>query len=200
VGTTGRRNSSCSCHRLFARVLRNRTGAGTLMLRVSLVAGPPIGPRSALQFGLVIDRDLQFVYLGQGVAVLTSNQKSGFTGNTYAGMVPGGRVELPTPAFSGPRSTGELPRHRSSQKIVRALKDRSKLEVGNRKFDVRAGKCRCTRCASSGNAADLNFPTSSLQLPHSISATDQFRASSPWPSGLRAAWCRREGPRCRLFP
>jgi hypothetical protein len=28
------------------------------------------------------------------------------------GMVPGGRVELPTPAFSGPRSTGELPRHR----------------------------------------------------------------------------------------
>ena len=30
-------------------------------------------------------------------------------------MVPGGRVELPTPAFSGPRSTGELPRHRGSQ-------------------------------------------------------------------------------------
>jgi hypothetical protein len=28
------------------------------------------------------------------------------------GVVPGGRVELPTPAFSGPRSTGELPRHR----------------------------------------------------------------------------------------
>lgn len=28
-----------------------------------------------------------------------------------AGMVPRGRVELPTPAFSGPRSTGELPRH-----------------------------------------------------------------------------------------
>src|ERR1017187_2504654 len=27
-------------------------------------------------------------------------------------MVPRGRVELPTPAFSGPRSTGELPRHR----------------------------------------------------------------------------------------
>ena len=26
-------------------------------------------------------------------------------------VVPGGRVELPTPAFSGPRSTGELPRH-----------------------------------------------------------------------------------------
>jgi hypothetical protein len=27
-------------------------------------------------------------------------------------VVPRGRVELPTPAFSGPRSTGELPRHR----------------------------------------------------------------------------------------
>ena len=26
-------------------------------------------------------------------------------------MVPRGRIELPTPAFSGPRSTGELPRH-----------------------------------------------------------------------------------------
>jgi hypothetical protein len=34
-----------------------------------------------------------------------------------AGMVPGGRVELPTPAFSGPRSTGELPRHRRSYKL-----------------------------------------------------------------------------------
>ena len=26
-------------------------------------------------------------------------------------MVPGGRIELPTPAFSGLRSTNELPRH-----------------------------------------------------------------------------------------
>src|SRR5271154_5730556 len=32
-------------------------------------------------------------------------------------MVPGGRVELPTPAFSGPRSTGELPRHRGSERF-----------------------------------------------------------------------------------
>jgi hypothetical protein len=46
-------------------------------------------------------------------------------------MVPGGRVELPTPAFSGPRSTGELPRHRSSEKIVRAREAGSKRsEVG----------------------------------------------------------------------
>ena len=32
-------------------------------------------------------------------------------------MVPGGRVGLPTPAFSGPRSTGELPRHRGSPRF-----------------------------------------------------------------------------------
>jgi site-specific DNA recombinase len=47
-------------------------------------------------------------------------------GDRYAGMVPGGRVELPTPAFSGPRSTGELPRHLCNQKIVRAGSARSK--------------------------------------------------------------------------
>src|ERR1700680_247652 len=35
-------------------------------------------------------------------------------------MVPGGRVELPTRAFAGPRSTGELPRHRKNPKIVAA--------------------------------------------------------------------------------
>jgi hypothetical protein len=36
-------------------------------------------------------------------------------------VVPGGRVELPTPAFSGPRSTGELPRRFGRQEIVRGL-------------------------------------------------------------------------------
>ena len=32
-------------------------------------------------------------------------------------MVPRGRVELPTPAFSGPRSTDELPRHRNNPRF-----------------------------------------------------------------------------------
>jgi hypothetical protein len=32
-------------------------------------------------------------------------------------MVPRGKIELPTPAFSGPRSTGELPRHRYNQRF-----------------------------------------------------------------------------------
>ena len=35
-------------------------------------------------------------------------------------MVPGGRVELPTPAFSGPRSTGELPRHGADKRFYEA--------------------------------------------------------------------------------
>src|SRR5579864_615353 len=44
----------------------------------------------------------------------------------FNSMVPGGRVELPTPAFSGPRSTGELPRQFGRQKIVRAREAGSK--------------------------------------------------------------------------
>jgi hypothetical protein len=32
-------------------------------------------------------------------------------------MVPRGRIELPTPAFSGPRSTDELPRHGDNQRF-----------------------------------------------------------------------------------
>ena len=35
-------------------------------------------------------------------------------------VVPGGRIELPTPAFSGPRSTGELPRHRHKRRFYGA--------------------------------------------------------------------------------
>ena len=34
-----------------------------------------------------------------------------------SGMVPRGRIELPTPAFSGPRSTDELPRHGNNQRF-----------------------------------------------------------------------------------
>ena len=34
-----------------------------------------------------------------------------------ARMVPRGRIELPTPAFSGPRSTDELPRHGDNQRF-----------------------------------------------------------------------------------
>ena len=42
-------------------------------------------------------------------------------------MVPRGRIELPTPAFSGPRSTGELPRHRNNKRFYgkQAAKERA---------------------------------------------------------------------------
>ena len=33
-------------------------------------------------------------------------------------MVPRGRIELPTPAFSGQRSTTELPRHKGEKRII----------------------------------------------------------------------------------
>ena len=46
-------------------------------------------------------------------------------------MVPGGRVELPTPAFSGPRSTGELPRHRGNRMILRGI---GEIEKGRMRF------------------------------------------------------------------
>jgi hypothetical protein len=58
-------------------------------------------------------------------------------------MVPGGRVELPTPAFSGPRSTGELPRQFGRQKIVRGL------EAWR--------KGRCGGCGASGTIHSLSF-------------------------------------------
>src|SRR5579863_9290560 len=52
-------------------------------------------------------------------------------------MVPRGRVELPTPAFSGPRSTGELPRHRNNQrfygKLLRAQRENEAREEARKR-------------------------------------------------------------------
>src|ERR1700756_3353953 len=50
--------------------------------------------------------------------------------------VPGGRVELPTPAFSGPRSTGELPRHRGSQRFYGC----GMIEARDNRQQARSGK------------------------------------------------------------
>jgi hypothetical protein len=56
-------------------------------------------------------------------------------------MVPRGRVELPTPAFSGPRSTGELPRHRNNQrfygKAAGVGRGKPKLEIRDTKQKIR---------------------------------------------------------------
>ena len=61
-------------------------------------------------------------------------------------MVPRGRVELPTPAFSGPRSTGELPRHRNNQrfygKLLRAQRENEAREAARKR---RAAKGHATR-------------------------------------------------------
>src|SRR5271170_3575042 len=71
-------------------------------------------------------------------------------------MVPRGRVELPTPAFSGPRSTGELPRHRHNKRFYgkAAATEREKRrsqfatearrhrgqEIGKQKIEIRKGQ------------------------------------------------------------
>src|SRR6266700_1015506 len=84
-------------------------------------------------------------------------------------VVPGGRVELPTPAFSGPRSTGELPRHRWNQRIVRAGKSRSK------RLEVRGWRLELVACIgvvkrpksivpTPGPTSNLQPPTSSFYL------------------------------------
>ena len=68
-------------------------------------------------------------------------------------VVPGGRVELPTPAFSGPRSTGELPRHRGSKRfygrnagvsIEEWNSENSKINRTERATKAKS-KCRCKR-------------------------------------------------------
>ena len=50
----------------------------------------------------------------------TRHRQRGTLSELAAWVVPGGRVELPTPAFSGPRSTGELPRHGADKRFYEA--------------------------------------------------------------------------------
>src|SRR5438132_14100565 len=47
-------------------------------------------------------------------------------------LVPGARIELATPAFSGRRSTNELPRHISSFSILGTIAGRVNLAFGRR--------------------------------------------------------------------
>ena len=46
-----------------------------------------------------------------GESSFKADGKMDFFGDLHAWMVPGARIELATPAFSGRRSTSELPRH-----------------------------------------------------------------------------------------
>jgi hypothetical protein len=77
-------------------------------------------------------------------------------------MVPRGRIELPTPAFSGPRSTGELPRHRNNQRFygkpcIRAKRKRRgpKARVRGQKVEVRRQK---PETGGKGNDARARSP------------------------------------------
>ena len=68
-------------------------------------------------------------------------------------MVPRGRIELPTPAFSGPRSTGELPRHRHKQRFYGISCTQESKNVGLKsaeKFDLRKLTLRSPMPARSG--------------------------------------------------
>jgi hypothetical protein len=63
-------------------------------------------------------------------------------------MVPGARIELATPAFSGRRSTNELPRHAWSQNCK---DDISLCQIDVEKVKLAHGNL----CAGSGDAGAL---------------------------------------------
>jgi hypothetical protein len=73
-----------------------------------------VGPLGGCDFGC---RILHVSCEGCGFSTLSFSTDSYQHALTAIKVVPGGRVELPTPAFSGPRSTGELPRHRGSKRF-----------------------------------------------------------------------------------
>ncbi len=51
-------------------------------------------------------------------------------------MVPGGRIELPTPAFSGLRSTNELPRHSEEQTFYTLRREKRNSSGGVKREDM----------------------------------------------------------------
>ena len=73
-----------------------------------------------------------------------------------SGMVPRGRIELPTPAFSGPRSTDELPRHGDNQRFYgkgAGVKRENAWRIGPR-FESQA----MTNCNRDGSAVRSQRP------------------------------------------
>jgi hypothetical protein len=83
-------------------------------------------------------------------------------------MVPRGRVELPTPAFSGPRSTGELPRHRYSKRFYGKG---ATLERENRPMEI-ATEARRHRGKTENRASRGAFGHCSLATPERDSSTN----------------------------
>jgi hypothetical protein len=115
-------------------------------------------------------------------------------------VVPRGRVELPTPAFSGPRSTGELPRHTYNTRFYGKA---AALERKNRAFEIptdrepqrQRSKPKRDPLASSRRSSQDDDPGRIV-----TSSNRRIRASSPSFSAFPAALTRRPDPRCRPFP
>src|SRR6266404_1063525 len=118
---------------------------------------------------------------------------------TRAKMVPGGRVELPTPAFSGPRSTGELPRHRGSKRFYgRDAGVSIKDWISSARRVAQASACVVLNCDACCFASEKQkSKTHRLKSVLPISSTRRTRASNLSPSKLRAALFHRRDRRFR---
>src|SRR5258708_33260882 len=117
-------------------------------------------------------------------------------------MVAGGRVELPTPAFSGPRSTGELPRHRGSKRFYgRDAGVSIKDWISSARRVAQASACVVLNCDACCFASEKQkSKTHRLNSVLLISSTRRTRASNLSPSKLRAALFHRRGRRLPPFP
>ena len=94
-------------------------------------------------------------------------------------VVPGGRIELPTPAFSGPRSTGELPRHRHKRRFYGACAQESNGPLNRVKRAARHG---------GGKSGSRLARTSNSSLPTPPSARGP---NDPCSCGQRARYVDR---------
>src|SRR5271168_3531892 len=83
-------------------------------------------------------------------------------------VVPRGRIELPTPAFSGPRSTGELPRHRGEQRFY------GKATGQEREKHTLYGEAILLKSEHDAHGSEPN----SASFARVISSTDRIHASS----------------------
>ncbi len=123
-------------------------------------------------------------------------------GKSYKAVVPGGRVELPTPAFSGPRSTGELPRHRGSKRFYgRDAGVSIKDWISSARRVAQASACVVLNCDACCFASEKQkSKTHRLNSVLLISSTRRTRASNLSPSKLRAALFHRRDRRFRPSP
>jgi hypothetical protein len=99
------------------------------------------------------------------------------------GVVPGGRIELPTPAFSGPRSTGELPRHRHKRRFYEAHAQESNGPLNRVKGAARHGG------RNSGSRL-ARFSNGSMPIPPSTRGP-----KGPCSCGQRARYVDRRSKR-----